>query len=495
MKPGTLGIIFLVIVFLVFWVKGTVYLDPDLGFRLRTGEIILSDGFPETDPYSYTMPSFPYVEHAWLVATAWALTYPLIGKVGLSLVSSAIAIGAILISVSRVSLKNIWSFGLPPFLLAISVVLPFSGVRAQVFSWLMMSTLLLVVFNARNLKKWRPFLPFFFLLWANLHGSFVAGLSVLFFVLIIRTLRKRKVETKNAVVLALSVLATFINPYGAGAWREALSSVADRSLQWQIAEWMPALLMIDFSFIALSVLSFLLVFRYRKKFKAEEVGIFIVVLLQALLSRRHIPLWVIVAVPMTISGLSFFYQEVRKIKKAIPRFRRVYLFAWVGSLVILIFQSFFSIKNASFLSEERFYPGKAVEFIKANLPSGEIFSKYGWGGYLIWELPEKKVFIDGRMPSWRWRVHPPDESSAAFDEYGSILGGEVNYKKSFDKYGVDTVLWPQNRPISLLRQLSERIAGLLKKPTREFNLLNEIEKDGWEKVYEDSVSFIYKRPT
>lgn len=43
------------------------------------------------------------------------------------------------------------------------------------------------------------------------------------------------------------------------------------------------------------------------------------------------------------------------------------------------------------------FPEKSVEFIKKESPSGRLFNFYHWGGYIIYFLPEYKVFIDGRV--------------------------------------------------------------------------------------------------
>ena len=42
--------------------------EPDFGWHLRTGlDLFMSGGqLPALDPYSHTMPDWPWVEHAWL---------------------------------------------------------------------------------------------------------------------------------------------------------------------------------------------------------------------------------------------------------------------------------------------------------------------------------------------------------------------------------------------------------------------------------------------
>ncbi len=42
--------------------------EPDFGWHLRTGLDLLQHGgkLPTLDPYSHTMPDWPWVEHSWL---------------------------------------------------------------------------------------------------------------------------------------------------------------------------------------------------------------------------------------------------------------------------------------------------------------------------------------------------------------------------------------------------------------------------------------------
>ena len=501
-KKYLFAIVIITFVFLLFWTKATISLDPDFGYRLSTGAFIVESGFPVNDLYSYTMPSFAYVEHAWGVAVLWAILFPIVGKTGLAFLGAVLALGALVISSSRAKTKslfekpfgkNLWHFGKFPFLLAIAVVLPFTGVRAQVFTWVMMASLLWLLFNDKIWKKGRYILPIFFVFWANLHGGFAAGLAVLISVVVIRAIRFKKLDLIDLSLVVISILITFANPYGPGIWHEVLSSVTDSQLRWQIVEWMPAIFMVDISFMAFLPLSFLLIFKYRKRFSYEELFLYLIFLAQAFLSRRHIPLWVIVTLPMLIQSLSYFYEEIYRKKFAIERFKKAYLFAWGGSLLILLIQAVFVFRSATALQESNFYPQEAVVYLKNNLPQGEIFSLYGWGGYLTWKMPEKKVFVDGRMPSWRRSDAPPTESDNAFDDYIKVLNGESDYKTTFSKYGVEVVLWPvptEPRPIDLLeKRLESLITG---KEDNTFNLSEKLLEDGWDIAFQDSVSIVFK---
>src|ERR1044072_3364864 len=57
----------LLVVFLVNLVLHPL-VEPDFGWHLRTGLDLIEHGWrvPPTDPYSHTMPDWPWVEHAWL---------------------------------------------------------------------------------------------------------------------------------------------------------------------------------------------------------------------------------------------------------------------------------------------------------------------------------------------------------------------------------------------------------------------------------------------
>jgi hypothetical protein len=167
------------------------------------------------------------------------------------------------------------------------------------------------------------------------------------------------------------------------------------------------------------------------------------------------------------------------------------------SLILLFIQTYTNIWSAFVGTGGKapFYPAKAVVYLRENLPQGNIFSDYGWGGFLIWQLPQKKVFVDGRMPSWRF--NPPNlfESPSAYDEYLKIVNWEIPYQDAFKKYDIDTVLFP-TKESSLTNLLEEKLRNLetkLGKDKKDYNFIEEIKKDGWLEVYRDRTAVILKK--
>lgn len=499
---------FITLVLGTLFIKGALTIDPDFGYRLRNGGYILGDGVPKVDLYSYTMSSYPYVEHAWLIAVGFFYIYNLFGYLALSFVAALIVLLALVIAVKRIELKadtlkfilknplhegRFWYLFYFQFILAAAAILPFSGVRAQVVSWLMISVLIYVSQKKYLWKKWRLLAPVFFVVWSNLHGSFAAGIVILLIVVFTRSLRLRKLETTDVLIVLASVFATFVNPYGSGAWREVWSSVSDPLLRKQIVEWQSTIFLADLALWVYIAFAVTTVIKYKNKFKLENLVLFIGVFFQAILSKRHVPLFLIVSLPMTIEGVGYFYSEISGIKFAKERLHKLLYVAWLGAILVLVIQVGLSIKSAHFMKKD-FYPKEAVSFLKGNLPEGEILSKYGWGGYLIWKLPEKKVFIDGRMPSWRYENAPQGESNYAFRDYLDVLSGNIDYKPVFKKYDIDTVLWSISREPGKVEELSLKITTFLGEENKDFSFVKELENDGWQEIYKDSVAVIYQKP-
>lgn len=502
--------IFYTIAFILFWIKGIIFLDPDFGWRLVTGGLILTGKIPYKDPFSYSMPSFPFVDHAWSQSLLFSILFHSVGKVGLALVYTLFAFLALrvahsviarnikkdLVQIFKNSLSgNYGDFANFIYLLTTSLLFVFFGVRVQVLTWVFLSLFLKVVFDEGLWERYRSFLPLLFIVWANIHGGFASGLISLLIIFFARFVSSRKIDYYSIFLLVACLLSTLINPYGFGVWREVWSSIADQNLRWSINEWMPAITMLNLPMVLVGTLSSVFVWKQRKFLKLEEFLLFFFFLLQAVGSRRHLPLMVLVGLPIVSKAIWTFYLELKTRKDAIKRLYQAYKWAWIGVLVIILFQLFFDYSEGISLTEENYYPKDAVEYLKENPTSGEIFSEYGWGGYLIWKIPEKKVFIDGRMPSWSWKA-PPGELDSAFKVYSEIIKGDLNYDDIFNKYNIRYVLWTRQKEDNPLDIYFEKIENFLIKfgyKKKRLKLLKQLEEDGWKKIYQNNKSEIYER--
>lgn len=490
MKNRFTFLIFLptVIIFIIaFWTRGVLFLDPDFGWHIRMGEIIEKTGIPKTDPLSYAMSSYPFVDHEWLTNVILAKLYPTVGIVGLAIFFAFLAMSSLLFRtvISR------WAFA--PFVLAGTVFMSFTGIRTQVITWLLFS-ILLVILNNRKVGKWRFTLPFLFIVWANLHGGFGVGIVVLSVATIARLWEQKKMRVSDIILFFLCVLATFCNPYGISLWKELWMQISDPSLRWIISEWQPAFFYPSFAvwiFVSFSVLT---VTRHIRKFNLSQSVVYYGLLLAGISSIRHMPLFILAALPMTIKSIEWFSQEVKTYKFGIERLRRAYVIFSIGIVFAGIVEMFVIIERAK--TSYSTYPKQAVEFLAKSKSCGQLFSVYDWGGYLAWKLPERRVFIDGRMPSWRWESSPPFESNYAFEEYVKIIRGKIPVRQIIEKYNIDTFLLPVEKKLSipfLPITLQEILDYLLKKQYEGYDkFVRQLTDGGLVKLYKDKTAVIYK---
>jgi len=458
---------------LIYFLKAKIFLDPDFGWGLRLGELILKNGIPSKDPFSYTMPSYPYVDYEWLTHVAMAKLYSLSGYNGLALLFTFFALVTIFVCIRGTNVKFI-----PLHILFASATLfSYFGVRSQVITWLFFAILTKVVLDETGWRRFKYFIPVLFLFWANLHGGFIAGLIVLF----IATIQKRKFT--DIIILVSSILVTWLNPYGLRLWREVWISTTDLPIRFYIIEWRP--IFFSVTAVALLWLAYSLSFtiKYGKKYKLAEILIFILLFLAAFSSSRNIPLFVICALVLMKKASENFSLEIGKNMQKLFRFRLAHALFFSGVLVLAFLQMKGDYLAVTIRSEDRYYPRQAISYLTKHLPEGQIFSSYEWGGYLDWKLPQKKVFIDGRMASWR-QEQSNLESDYVFDEHNSLLQLKRSPAHVFEKYQIDTVLVPRSWSVEIKNDTTSEITS---------KFINALKKNKFREVYQDQTAVVYSK--
>jgi len=177
----------------------------------------------------------------------------------------------------------------------------------------------------------------------------------------------------------------------------------------------------------------LLVFSIRKV-DSTKVWIGGIFLLLSISSWRNMPLFPLVTLPLL----------AEMIEVLAPRGISYYLRSgWVilillGLVGYVGYDRYFAViplsTNEALMGSQQNYPYAAAQYIKQEQLPGRMFNEYNWGGYLIWKLPEKKVFIDGRMAIWQTKTQN------VFRDYLTISHAESGALELLDRYGVDLVL-------------------------------------------------------
>ena len=175
------------------------------------------------------------------------------------------------------------------------------------------------------------------------------------------------------------------------------------------------------------------------------------------------------------------------------RFGVVYrLLAGLAGVLLGVEVALFGIEYM-LTGERGYYPVRTVEYLRTLDYRGNLFSNYGWGGYLIWKYPEKKVYIDGRMSNFVGD-EKPGETGYVFREYLGIGEDEITLGEIFNKYDVEVVLWPRKKPGRMVWNIKlPAVFGGRDEKIKDF--WEEMDNLGWDKIYEDETAVVYRRPS
>jgi len=119
----------------------------------------------------------------------------------------------------------------------------------------------------------------------------------------------------------------------------------------------------------------------------------------ALDAVRHIPIFVLVAIPVIAAALpvaraSAAASQRRPISSW---FRPSFNIAVVILIAVFVLVKWVNLARSQDAREAEQYPQRAVALLQASAQPQRIFVYYDWGGYAIWKLyPEYRVFVDGR---------------------------------------------------------------------------------------------------
>jgi hypothetical protein len=376
--------------------------QSDTYWHLRAGQDIWSSHHvPLVDHYSLTAAGRFWPNHEWL----WqAFSYAFYRVGGMPLLTSVAA----LIVVAAFALVYRLMVGAATTRFALLVLgVPIGAcvwsLRPQIVSLALLA--LLVTLLARERYRW---LPLLFVLWANVHGAVALGGAVLAASAALAVWRARSGDPEDrrrartlAVLTPICAVATAATPLGPRLWPFILESMR-HSHATLIAEWLPVYAMAGPVEIAFWVLApafvFLLWRRWRSLHAWSDVVIVaaaVVVLPLAVRAVRNVPPFLLLAMPAASRLLGPAFRlgrphdatdvEHPRLNAALFALLAlagvgVVAFAWATSLPMLGWRPF---------------TPDAIAAVRAC--PGPLYNRYNEGGFLIWFVPERPVFIDSRQ--------------------------------------------------------------------------------------------------
>lgn len=443
--------------------------DPDFGWHLRAGLDLPSHGWrmPATDPYSHSVPEWPWVEHAWLTDGVIGVLYAGLGRAGplaVVLLFGIVTASAFLLAASpaRAGRTARYLAGI----IVLYVALPFLGGRTQMVTLLGLGLVLRTVsryLHGQSGALWT--LPPLFLLWANLHGGFTAGLFLLGLIAAAEAAkaglaalsppwRERvtpRIEEPSLTprqigwllaVAAGSALLTLLNPYGWRLHGEIYASLTDRFMIDTLHEWQPLSLehragrtySLYLGGLALGMAA------WYRRIEPTRWVVWAVFGGLSVLHWRNIPFFPLISVSLTAELLARGGDPIA------GRLRSsAWAKAWVATAMLaaavftgtvghdLVRDAVRSGLDPAAYFRHTGYPIEAVAWIREHpgQVGSRMYNDYGLGGFLLWWLPEHKVLIDGRMPAWRVG------DRRIFYDYVALTAREPPALGVLEKYRVD----------------------------------------------------------
>jgi len=441
------------------FLTGLTIADPDLWGHTLYGLRAIEAGVltERVDPFSYTASGAEWINHEWLTEYQYGWLWRTCGGPGLVLWRNGLLLILMGIVLHRL-LRSTCGLAAAVMLLVLNAETLSDFVvfiRPQVATFALFAVHLSVLrswWNDRTRLVWC--LPILMAVWVNLHGGFLAGLGVSGVYVagaFLRGLRQGRLRDEVPLLASftLSVMATFINPYGSELhvmlWHHLWTAQFVR--EWQPV-WVtgPALnLMIPFLLTGLA-LSFCRIRRW------IDVAVLVIVGWQAAMHLRHCAL-------LSIATLILLPEPLTE---ALARVFRLLTEQWsqpemqrkraVAAGLVCLFLAGIEVRAALDLwkhglrpwdiaveakSSVPGMPVRAVQMLKSEGISGRLVTDYGWAQFAIWHLyPETRLAFDGRYRT----IYPPQLEA----EFLALQQADRTKPKTtpmLDEYGTDIALF------------------------------------------------------
>lgn len=488
--------VFVVTLLLILIMAARTPLDTDMWWHMQAGKVTIETGRPLlTDGFSFTRDGQTWINHSWLAEVMMFAAFQAGGFLGIGLWM----VSLILLSMGVMYLllegpplyKAAWT------ILAATVIFWVWSPRPQLFSLVMFALVLYVLsryqFQNKNYLIW---LVPIFILWSNLHGGYIWGFILLFCWIIGDLINwvwgEEESRSENWIkakrlfgwffILALAVL---LNPNGINTWLIPFKTVEVAVLQNFIDEWSspnfhdPTL----YPFLGLFFVNVAAMGLTRKKVDGVDLMSFLVFSCMALVAKRNFAPFALLASPIGakyswpligagFARLRFLIRGSSK-KPEVDlsgtknaglhnSLRRginlviIFILAGIGLTKLIAVTNPLIVEAYS----REYYPVQAVQILQEQGFSGHVLNSYGWGGYLDWNLPSGKVFVDGRTDLFGDEI---------LTQYLAMINASSGWQDLFDRWDIHHVLLEPTQPVIPL-----------------------LKSTGWQVIYEDSAS-IYLR--
>ena len=460
--PSLPDLSFLVLALFVPLLNGMPLLnsDGDLGRHLRLGEHMLTHGLLRQDYFSYTKLGEPFVGHEWLSEVAFALAWRLGGMPFVS-----VACGLLIAFTYAYMTHMLLRRRVDPLLAYLaSIVAAVLGsfhwlARPHLFTLLGVAVLLGRLERGEEGAKPWTYLPLF-AVWVNVHGGFLFGLVLIGIYLagcLLEAIpRQGRAEwlrraRRTAAALGFAVLGTLVNPYGISmplhvlAWFK-MQFVIDNTVEYLS----PNFHQLDSKLVLVVILLIVLGLTLsRRRPTWPRLLAILATIASSLIYQRNIPLMGITALTALALHLDQEWRAlpdwlgIRGVFQRDSEGRRSGPYAVAVAIPLLLLTLYASpLSGIQAIPGEwspRIFPVEAVRKAREAKLEGRIYNEFIWGGYMLKEWPEMKVFIDGQTDFYG------EELTKDHWKVGWLQPG---WRDVLRKWKIDLVLIPSRSPLA-----------------------------------------------
>jgi hypothetical protein len=479
----------------------------DIWWHLKAGQYILSTlTLPDLNIFSFTAPQHEWLPHEWLSEVIFFLVHDHLGTMGL------IALGVFLNTLACALVYRLTSrytaSPLAAALITLMAALMMMGnfsLRPYLFGNLCFIGVLHLMEEPAAGGRLRPALVFMvFTAWANLHGSFILGLSLIVLYMaasIVSALRspQRSLAPLRHLArdLLVGVVACMFTPHHVYGFifpftylKNAFSG--QLSFLTNISEWQPA----GFETPLGRMITFYVLFTLfaiagsLTSPTPAHLGLLTAFTIFSYSTIRNIPLLGIAAAPVLGRHLPRAFERMLRLMPKTggaadllrglhqrcvaieARARKVLLPALAGLVLAVGFvlpeapgvgyTTRTGVRALSDLSPS-FFPTGLMDELARRPGQPRVLQYFNWGGAFIWRLyPKVRVFIDQRNDCYPVEV---------FIDYFAVHNLEPDWKQVLERWRIELIAYPQEA--RLTRQLRE--------------------ESGWEIAYEDAQAVLFER--
>ena len=381
------------LLFILIWaLAALMHPQSDTWWQLRAGQDFWRDGaVPLIDRYSHTVNGGFWMNHEWLTHAVFYGVYSIGGLPLLTAMAATVCTAALVVTWSLMTGPTVMRLGL----IALSILTFSRGWSPRPYIF----TLLLVGLTVKLLMTNRSWwLPVLFVIWANLHGGFTMGIALVGASVIAAVPDGRAAVQRRLVLLGCCLIATLITPLGWTFYTELPASLA-RLQAYQISEWQSPALgnpSLHAFWLVIPILVIATVRRWREILAKPDDRLVVVAALVflpfALTYVRSVTPFMLLALPALTRAFPLALPE--RTAEA-PARARVY--AGILGTAALASLTVVGAAWATPWQSLQWEPLPRAAMGAIADCDGRLYNSYNDGGYLVWFMPERQVFLDSRQ--------------------------------------------------------------------------------------------------